>query len=489
MADVTAEQVWSGWRGALDNAGYTVSADTERTGDVLNVRGLTLDFDVPDEPDRMTIRLGDIAFVNNDDGTVEMALPDTLPVDITVTPPEGAATELGMSLATTELSVVVSGAPADMTYTYSAASARLGLEELTVEGAPVDMETFGAVEMTVADMAGTTRLIEGEPRRTVQTLDTGAMSYLVDVAPPEGEADRVVMRGGADALEVQAETHLPAEMAAEDMARMLAAGFALDLRVALDGSNIEYSVTEDGAKAMTGSSRSDSSGLRVALDDSRALYHGEAEALDIAAAGGELPLPIEAAAEQTAVTLELPVAAGDTPQDFGLDLRFAGVTVSDMIWGIFDPAENLPRDPATLALDVAGTAMITGSPLDPGDMEALDSPAALPAELRSLSLEDLTVSAVGAELTGAGAFTFDPENRAAFAGMPAPSGEVKLELVGGNTLLDTLVGMGLVPEEQASGVRMMMGLFAVPGEGEDTLTSTIEVKESGQILANGQRIK
>ena len=46
-----------------------------------------------------------------------------------------------------------------------------------------------------------------------------------------------------------------------------------------------------------------------------------------------------------------------------------------------------------------------------------------------------------------------------------------------------------VPEEQAAGARMMMGLFAVPGDGEDTLTSTIEVKGDGQILANGQRIK
>ena len=59
----------------------------------------------------------------------------------------------------------------------------------------------------------------------------------------------------------------------------------------------------------------------------------------------------------------------------------------------------------------------------------------------------------------------------------------------GNGLLDTLVGMGLVPEEQAMGARMMMGLFARPGDGEDTLVSTIEVKEDGSILANGQRIQ
>ncbi len=39
------------------------------------------------------------------------------------------------------------------------------------------------------------------------------------------------------------------------------------------------------------------------------------------------------------------------------------------------------------------------------------------------------------------------------------------------------------------GARMMMGLFAQPGDGPDTLVSTIEVKEDGSVLANGQRIK
>ncbi|WP_405117314.1 hypothetical protein [Phaeobacter sp. BS23] len=49
--------------------------------------------------------------------------------------------------------------------------------------------------------------------------------------------------------------------------------------------------------------------------------------------------------------------------------------------------------------------------------------------------------------------------------------------------------MGLVSDSDAMGARMMMGMLAVPGDGEDTLTSKIEVTEDGQIKANGQRIK
>jgi hypothetical protein len=55
--------------------------------------------------------------------------------------------------------------------------------------------------------------------------------------------------------------------------------------------------------------------------------------------------------------------------------------------------------------------------------------------------------------------------------------------------LDKLVLMGLLPEEQAMGARMMMGLFAVPGGAEDTLTSKIEINDEGHVLANGQRIQ
>ena len=61
---------------------------------------------------------------------------------------------------------------------------------------------------------------------------------------------------------------------------------------------------------------------------------------------------------------------------------------------------------------------------------------------------------------------------------------------GVNGLLDNLVAMGLLPDEEAMGARMAMGMFARPGGEEDTLVSKIEVDgETGQVLANGQRLR
>ena len=88
-----------------------------------------------------------------------------------------------------------------------------------------------------------------------------------------------------------------------------------------------------------------------------------------------------------------------------------------------------------------------------------------------------------------GDFTLDNSDMSTFPGMPKPVGAVNVALEGGNGLMDKLVAMGLLPEEQAMGARMMMGLFAVPGDAPDTLKSKVEFTEDGQVLANGQRIK
>ena len=117
----------------------------------------------------------------------------------------------------------------------------------------------------------------------------------------------------------------------------------------------------------------------------------------------------------------------------------------------------------------------------PDFAEQMDGP---PGQINSLNINRLLLNLAGAELTGNGSFSFNNEGE-----MPKPSGSVNLMLSGANALLDTLVGMGLLPEDQAMGARMMMSMFAVPGDSPDTLVSTIEVNEDGSILANGQRIK
>jgi hypothetical protein len=108
-----------------------------------------------------------------------------------------------------------------------------------------------------------------------------------------------------------------------------------------------------------------------------------------------------------------------------------------------------------------------------------------PAQLEALTVNELRLAVAGALLTGGGAFTFDNADTTTFDGMPAPDGTINLSLKGGNALLDTLVSMGLVPQDQAMMARMMTGMIARPGAEADELVSEITVRPDGTILANG----
>ena len=187
--------------------------------------------------------------------------------------------------------------------------------------------------------------------------------------------------------------------------------------------------------------------------------------------------------------LAMPLRESDEEQDFAFGFTMGNFTVSDMLWSMFDPAANLPRNPATFAVDLSGKAKVLFDFFDPDQAAALESSGAAPGELNALSLNSLVIDAVGARLTAAGDFTFDNTDLVSFNGMPRATGGIDLKLVGANSLLDNLVNMGILSEQQAMGARMMMGLFARAGTEPDSGTSKIEINDAGHILANGQRIQ
>lgn len=488
FADVTAEDVWADWRDYMAASGYDLQATESRSGDTLTVSDVVMTFDVPEEDTSVTVSMGDLDFIDNGDGTVSISVAPDMPIGVTVAGPDGEEADIGLDYATRDLSIDVSGDPDNLTYTYSADMAAVTLQELSVEGEAVNMEDFGAASIEFADIAGSTQMTVGELRKSTQTLTSGAVSYLVDFKDPEGGEGRLEMRGGADGTQYRGTFAMPAELDTGDMARMLRQGFAVDGTFAFENGSSAFNFQEND-QVVQGSSSSESGSLRVAMDEGGLVYAGSAQGIEMDMAGSDLPFPIELAMQETGFNVEMPVTSGEEKQDFALGIALRDFTMSDAIWGIFDPGGQLPRDPATVALDVTGKVRLFLDLLDPEDMEALDSGEEMPGEINSLDLNSLTVRAAGAELTGEGGFTFDNSDLTTFNGLPAPTGEVNLKLVGGNALLDKLVAMGLVPEEQASGARMMMGLFAVPGDDEDTLTSKIEVTGDGQVLANGQRIK
>lgn len=483
-ADVSPQQVWDDWQAYFEGLGYQLEAKESQSGDDLVISDMTMSVDVPEEGASADMTISELVLADNGDGTVTVSFPPNMPLRMGGRDDEGQEVQTTLDLTSEGLVMTVAGDPDDLTYSYAAARLTVALDEIIVNGEP---EEIGDASMTVANLAGTTTMTMDALRDTTQDFTAGPVTYNLDVTDPV-EGSRMVATGGYERISFKGETKIPLEASGSDMAAMLKDGFALDGGFAFSAGSSEFSFEEED-QSLEGSTASRGGQLDVQMSSDRLHYGGKAEGMQVNVQTSDLPFPVEFATETFGLDLSFPVLESEDAQDFAAAFTLSDFTMSEMIWSMFDPGQQLPRDPATLAFDLAGKARLFFDLLDPEQADAMDESGTTPAELETLALNALTVRLAGAELTGEGDFTFDNTDLETFDGIPAPTGALDLRLLGGNALLDKLVAMGLVPQDQASGMRMMMGLFARPGGGEDELVSTIEINEEGHVLANGQRIQ
>jgi hypothetical protein len=483
FADVTAQDVWGAWKAQMAKAGYAMTATETMSGGTLDVRDIMMDITLPEDEGTVIVTLGEISFVDNADGTVRVELPSVLPIEFAMNSDQEGSVVANLEYRTAGMEWTVSGDPDAMTQTQTAASMTVALASLLVEGAAVDL---GTMEMTMTNVNFQVATGLGSIMTQSQLGSAQTLSYLVDVADPSGSGDRVNMQGSLNELSVNANTNTPDGIDMQNFAAALKAGFGFSGSFAHGGGNSHIEIIGDGDEFRADTSSTGGS-VMMSMDANRLVYNLQGKGLKVDAFTSEMPLPISFQMAETAMRLGIPLSKSDALQRVEMALTLGGFTMADMLWGLFDPTGQLPRDPATIDINLSGDVKVTADLTDEHAMAGMgDQP---PGELHNAQINTLTIRAAGAELTGNGAFTFDNSDLSSFDGMPRPEGMLNLMLVGGNGLLDKLVAMGFVPEDQAMGARMMMGLFAVPGDGEDTLNSTIQVNEQGHVLANGQRLK
>ncbi|MEL6450524.1 MAG: DUF2125 domain-containing protein [Pseudomonadota bacterium] len=488
LAELTAAQVWEDWQAYMASSGYDVTATETAAAGSLTVSDATLSMAMGEAPEDGTVRLvmDQLRFVENADGSVSIEVPADMRFDLDLATEEGE--DLDMAIAVTQDAPVMtaSGTPEAITYDYTTPSVVMEMVDLMIDGTPVGSEV-AAVSVALDTVSNTSKMTLGDLRRVDQSMQVGAVRYDVRFEDPEGEG-AVKLSGTAQNLVFDGEAALPEVDDPQDMNAMLTAGFGFDGSYANGGGS--FDLTFDGPDGSgTANGTTQGTQAQIAMGDAGLIYDVLQQGMALNLLLTEFPLPMSFAASEVGTSFQMPLQKSPEPQPFGMGLSFGDFTMSDVIWGLFDPQGQLPRDPATIAVDLSGQAKVLFDFLDPAQAEVLEATGAMPGELNALTLNQLEVDAVGAKLTGVGDFTFDNSDLTTFDGFPKPLGTMDLQLTGGNTLLDTLVGMGLVPQDQAMGARMMMGLFAVPGDGPDTLNSRIEVNEEGQVLANGQRIR
>ena len=429
-ADLTPAEVWGDWRQYMQSMGYQVEASEAFDGADLTVSDVTLKMDMAEEGGDFSLSLGTLRFEPEGDGAVNIRMPNVMPMTINVAPetPEDEPVSMVLNYAQTAPVMRASGSAEALQYDYAADSISLTLAGLKV-GEESYTEEEAKFTLTGSGVSSRTEMTGTDTRRYDQSGRIDSLQYDVVMKTPEDPA-RVAVKGGVDQVVFDGSGTLPMIDAGADMAAMMREGLTF------------------GGSFTAGAGRTD---MQVSDPEN-----------------GEFQLVSSSTGAKLGVKLD-------------------SFKMSDMIWGIFDPTGQLPRDPATLVVDLSGKAKLLFELMDPEVTATMGDKA--PGEIHALNVNEVTLDVAGAEFDATGAITFDNDDMQTVPGMPKPVGALDLSLIGGVALLDKLVTMGLIPQEQALGARMMMGLFTVPGEGEDSLTSRIEFTEEGGILANGQQIK
>lgn len=481
-AELTADQVWTNWKAVSASYGQTVTAASEtREGDTLAIKGLTITSTFDGGSVNGTIEA--VNFRELGDGTVEVTMSPDYPLVVNTTDPDGTTSVVNVSVRQPDLKIIASGTDAETRYDFTAPSVKAVVADVTVDEKPVEM----TLEVDVTALAGSYLVTDGTPTQLASSITADSAGMTLAMTDPE-TAGKINVTGNVVALAGTSTGKLLDAAAMADMSQALQAGFATDGSFTYGAGTFDFDVAE-AADTTQGTATIGSGNIVFALDADRLNYGGGAKDVAISVSGSTIPVPALAMSYgEAAFNLLMPVSKSDVPGDFALLTKLIDFKLSDDVWSLLDPEKILPRDAATIVIDAKGKANWTVDIMDPAAVEMVAEDS-MPAQLHALDVTELTLKAAGAEVTGEGAFTFDNSDTTTFPGVPLPTGQLDLKIVGANGLLDRLVQMGLLPEDQAMGARMMMGLFARTVEGsDDTLTSTLEFKEKG-FFANGQRLQ
>ena len=482
QADVTAAEVWQGWKDYYTQLGQTITAASENMdGDTLVVSDVKFASEMPQGSSEGSI--AEVRLQEMGDGTVAVTMSNEIPVVLHSKPTEGEATDAKMTFAHSGMEMLVSGTPESMDYDYSAPEISVAMDEIAVDGsnAPVKMK------LTFKGNSGKYHVESTGDRAIVSDIKADSLDLALAGAEPDG-GGTFNLAGTVNGLAGQGTMNLPEGVDMKDINAAMQAGMKIDGNLAFaDGAYKIEATGPDGD--FTADSAGAAGSMRFSMSKDGIAYGGDNGESKMTLTGASMPFPVEATIAQSAFNLAMPVSKSETAMPAAFLVKLVDLKVSDALWNMIDPGTQLPRDPATLIIDISGAVRPLIDLFDPKQTEALAASAADPAaspspfEVSEAKINQLQIKAVGAELTGSGAVSFDNTSAT-----PKPLGVIELSLTGANKLMDALVAMGLVPEDQIMGARMMMGMFAVPS-GEDALTSKIEFKEDGSILANGQTIQ
>ncbi len=467
-AAVTPEDVWTAWKTMAGNYGETLSAGSEsRQGDTLVVKDIALSMDQAGA--KVAGTLGEVRFKDRGDGTVEITASDSYTMTVDTPEVDGRSpAHMAVDVAMPGMSTIASGTPDAMSFALDAPDIKLH-----VAGGPTDPAKGSLLlDLAMTGTSGTYGLAKADKGQSVDyRMDSKSAAISSHIVDPTQKTDVTFKLTLADLAATSSGVYLGAsEMS--DLTAALNAGFKVNSDVTYGAGSYEVTSVQEGAPTKV-SGQVASGEFGMAMDKSHFQIVSGSKGVTVAIDSAAMPIPgLGGGFGEFAFNLLVPLEKSDTPKEFDLLLKLVDLKVSDTIWGMIDAGSALPHDPATVVVDLKGTATLTADLTDKGAQEAMGGTP--PGELNSLDVNALQVKAAGAEVTGGGGLTFDNSDMTSFNGVPAPTGKLAFKATGVMGLIDKLVSMGVVAQDQAMQGKMMLGMFATPGDGPDTLVSTVE---------------
>ncbi|WP_405402279.1 hypothetical protein [Paracoccus sp. Ld10] len=511
LADVTPAQVWQSLQDSYEQMGYEVQVGSEDASDeAISLTDVVLTVDGEADAPDMVLTLPQIVLTAVGDGTVRSVVDGQMTLESSAMPDgDSEAVGFSMTLDAPGNETISSGTPEALTHD-------IVMPTLTMAGRAMDDQNEVPLTASLSGVTGSQTVTTAPDGASTQTFEGRADTLEAQVtasgpSPAAAQTPATDMPEAADTPAETAETDdFQATISIADLTmqgdgtspagevnfsnqptQALQAGFGGKGSFGMGATTGSFSastLTADGERNDSQGSFDAAGGtLAVAMSAEGLSYEGSMTDMATTLTATDLPFPIAYAAAENRFRLAMPIVASDQEQSFALTYVLDGLTMDDAIWQAMDPEAALPRDPASLTIDLEGTALLTQNFMDPDFPQQAepgpDGAAPMPLQPRNLTIKELALDAVGAtaNLTGALTFGDDPSQ---------PVGQIEGTFGGINGLLDTLVAMGVVPQEQLMGPRMMMAMFARPVEGNpDQLQTEIEFREGGAIFANGQQIQ
>ncbi|MCQ0969352.1 DUF2125 domain-containing protein (plasmid) [Paracoccus sp. TK19116] len=559
MAEVTPVEVWDNLVSYYEKFGYSVTEGArDEAGDTLTVSDVTMTIDAAEaEGSSVSFTMPRVVLQQAGDGSVRTVVEG----DITgsATPPgvaagteasptdeptadTGSATTDGADGESADTETADAGTDGDSTEPAPTLE-RMAItiaapgNEMVSSGSPEAMShelNYPTLDMTVSfettddqafpvtfkasDLTGSYATEGEDATRTTTDVAIGEIAVNADMSAIEssdgGDVERGTFALTMSDVTVAGSSDVPeGEM---DFGQNM--NVALQSGAKLDGTfgwgamsaNFDFAATDPNgeAAAATGNTSDEGGSAKFSLSKDGISYGAQANNASVNLEGNDFPAAISYQIANANFDVMLPVTKSEEPAPFSLKFGLDGFALGDEVWALFDPENNISRDPASLAIDISGAMTVLRDLFDPeftrrmteattvqeGETELTDEQVAAVADLQSEAMpyapETVTVNTLSLDVAGASADISGELTVPEGGSFEAPVGTLTGRFSGVNQLIDTLAAMGLVPQEQVAGTKMMMMAFAKPVEGQtDTLTTELDFRDGGQIFANGQQIK